>query len=140
MADYSNISSEQDLQGLLDEGKINVEDYQQLLTAMQTSSQDGEQTPEPEPKQKDSKQKLALIGFCLMLAGFVLPIMLYCIVELVFLANNPDLYFRTLPFLMGVLMEIAALTIAIIAWPERLAKVTLITIGIAIVLGILTIV
>jgi hypothetical protein len=137
MVDYSNVSSEQELQQLRDDGKITDGEYEQLRDAMQVAPQNSGQAPESAPKQK-SKKKLAIIGFCLMLVGFTLPFLLYYIIEQIVQASDPNVSLALWPWLlMGVVLEITALTIGIIAWPEPFAKATVIWIGILIVLGVL---
>ena len=138
MADYSNISSEQELMQLRNEGKITDDEYEQLHTAMQASAQNSVQTTEPAPKEEKSKRKLAITGFCLMLVGFTLPFILWYIAEQAAQAHDPNMHAAmSLWFFMSVIFEITALTIGIIAWPERLAKATVIPICIVVVLGIL---
>lgn len=138
MTDFSNITSEQELLQLRNEGKITDEEYQQLQAAMRSNQQGEAQTPEPAPKEQKSKPKLAITGFCIMLAGFTLPFMFWYFAEYLAQQHHPNSHAVIAPwFFMGILFEITALTIGIIAWPHRLAKATVITLCIVIVLGIL---
>ena len=138
MTDFSNITSEQELLQLRNEGKITDDEYQQLRDAMQSTQQGGAQTPEPMLKEQKSKRKLAITGFCIMLAGFTLPFMIWYFVEQAAQAHHPNRHAAMAPwFFMCILFEITALTIGIIAWPQRIAKATVITICTVIVLSIL---
>ncbi len=72
-----NINSEEELLGLKNEGKISESEYAELLSAMRKPS------PPPEPSESDdeyaSKQKFGKTAFYLLLAGIVVPTIVFFI-------------------------------------------------------------
>ena len=75
MQNASNISSEDELRQLRNEGKINESEYEELLTAMRKSVANEAETPPPQTEKSTSKRKLGMIAFVLMLVGIILPAM-----------------------------------------------------------------
>jgi len=77
MEDISNVSSEEELLQLRNEGKISEDEYEELHDAMRKSTKlDVEPSPAATDKPK-SKRKLGKTAFTLMLAGFILPALGY---------------------------------------------------------------
>jgi len=75
MEDVSNVSSEEELLQLRNEGKISKDEYEQLRSAMRKSTKLDVETPAAGVEQAKSKRKLGKIAFCLMLVGiFVVPV------------------------------------------------------------------
>jgi hypothetical protein len=69
-----NISSEEQLIQLRNEGKISEDEYNDLLGAMKKPPESAAYAPEPQSDKAASKRRLGKIAFYLMLAGIVLPI------------------------------------------------------------------
>ena len=124
MANALNISSEEELLQLRDEGKISEVEYQDLLDAMRKSMQSEPEEPASQSVEAGSKRKVGKISFYLMLAGFVLPVV--CILLLFVVGWFPGLYFLGLWFFLGVVMEIAALGTGIAAWADPFGKAAVI--------------
>lgn len=77
MEDLSNVSSEEELLQLRNEGKISEDEYEQLRGAMQKSAEVETTASLPEKDEKKSKRRLGKIAFRLMLLGFIVPIVAY---------------------------------------------------------------
>jgi len=120
MENVSNISSEEELLQLRDEGKISEEEYQDLLDAIRKSMPSEPEEPASQLVKAGSKRKLGKISFYLMLAGFVLPVV--CILLLSVVGWFPGLYFLGVWLFLGVVLEIAALGIGIAAWADPFGK------------------
>ena len=71
MENVSNISSEEELLQLRNEGKISDAEYQDLLATMRKPSPNGDEDAAPEIDKAKSKRKLGKIAFILMLLGIV---------------------------------------------------------------------
>ena len=77
MQDISNVSSEEELLQLRNEGKISEEDYKELRGAMRKSTKLDVELPTAGTDKPKSKRKLGKTSFTLMLAGFILPALGY---------------------------------------------------------------
>ena len=77
MESVSNISSEEELLRLYNEGKISENEYEQLRAAMQKTPQADVESVIIETDKVVPKRKLGIIAFILMLAGIILPILIY---------------------------------------------------------------
>jgi hypothetical protein len=73
MEDISNVSSEEELLQLRNEGKISKDEYEELRSAMRKSTKLDVEAPTAAVDKAKSKRRLGKIAFCLMLAGIVLP-------------------------------------------------------------------
>ena len=73
MENLANISSEEELLQLRNEGKVSKEEYAQLRSAMRKSANLDVEAPTAGTDKAKSKRKLGKIAFTLMLAGFILP-------------------------------------------------------------------
>jgi hypothetical protein len=71
MENVSNISSEEELLQLRNEGKISEAEYQDLLDSLQKATKVHIEPTTPEIDKAKSKRKLGKIAFCLMLLGIV---------------------------------------------------------------------
>jgi len=123
MENVSNISSEEELLQLRNEGKISQYEYQDLLSAMRKPSPSSDEEAAPEIDKAKSKRKLGIIAFVLMLAGIVLPVVCILLLYVVgwFLPLNLFFKFGIWLFL-GVVLEIAALGTGIAAWANPFGK------------------
>jgi hypothetical protein len=79
MESVSNVSSEEELLQLRNEGKISEEEYEQLRAAMQKTPQAGVESGIPETDKAIPKRKLGITAFILMLVGIILPVIIYVI-------------------------------------------------------------
>jgi len=77
MEGLSNVSSEEELLQLRNEGKINEDEYDQLRSAMRKSTKPEVEPSNAEADKAKSKRKLGKIAFTLMLTGFILPVLGY---------------------------------------------------------------
>jgi len=133
MENLANISSEEELLQLRNEGKISEDEYEELRDAMQKSTKLDVEPPLAATDKPKLKHKLAKIAFILMLVGMILPAFCFLLVIRVI----PLVISRSmiLPWLISsVGLEIAAFVIGVIAWPDVLAKTTVVTISFIIVL------
>ena len=73
MENASNVSSEEELLQLRNEGKISEAEYNDLLHLMKTRPAEPEEAPSYADK-STSKRKIGKIAFALMLAGVVIPL------------------------------------------------------------------
>ena len=120
MENVSNISSEEELLQLRNEGKISETEYEELREAIQKTPTPDIRSEVPETNKAKSKRKLGITAFVLMLAGIVLPVV--CILLLSVVGWFPGLYFLGLWLFLGVVLEIAALGIGIAAWADPFGK------------------
>lgn len=137
MANASNVSSEEELLQLLNEGKVNEAEYQDLLEAMRKTSPGGDEKLAPEIDQSESKRKLGKRAFILMLSGFILPSLCFFIIEAL---APPNAGAAIGPwFFLGFALEITALTMGIRSWEDDYGKTAAITSGVIIIVAILLI-
>jgi len=120
MENVSNISSEEELLQLRNEGKISDTEYEELRETLRRTAGPDIGPDVPEISKAKSKSQLGIIAFVLMLAGFVLPVV--CILLLFVVGWLPGLYFLGLWLFLGVVLEIVALGIGIAAWSSAAGK------------------
>jgi len=138
MENVSNISSEEELLQLRNEGKISEAEYQDLLATMRKPSPNGDEDTAPEIDKAKSKRKLGKIAFILMLVGFVLPAICFLAVEMLAQATAENAGAAIAPwFFIGAAFEIAAFVMGVISWPDVFGKATVITISVIVVLVLL---
>ena len=138
MEDISNVSSEDELLQLRNEGKITEAEYQDLLDSLQKATKVHIEPTTPEIDKAKSKRKLGKIAFILMLVGFVLPTICFLAVEMLAQATAENANAAIGPwFFLGAAFEIAAFVLGVIAWPDVFGKATVITISVLTVLLIL---
>jgi len=125
MENLSNVSSEEELLQLRNEDKISEEEYEELRSAMRKSTKLDVEPPTAVTDKAKSKRKLAKIAFVLMLVGIVLPVVCFLVFE--YPTSRPDIGPWFLFF--GLPLEIAAFVMGVLAWPEVLAKATLIAVS-----------
>jgi hypothetical protein len=110
MDNISNISSEEELFQLRNDGKITEDDYNDLLDAMRNRPADDGIYTNVTGKSK-SKSKTGKIAFLLMLVGIILPFSFYLIIGTL---APPNAGATIGPwFFLGLILEIAALVIGI---------------------------
>jgi hypothetical protein len=136
MKDSSNISSEEELIQLRNEGKISEDEYNDLLKAMRTRPVGKGIHTDVTGKPK-SKSKTGKIAFLLMLAGIILPFSCFFIIETL---APPNAGAAIGPwFFLGLALEIAAVTMGIKSWSNDYGKAATVASGIIIVLAVLLI-
>jgi len=137
MENVTNISSEEELLQLHNEGKISETEYQDLLTTMRKPSPNGDEDTAPEIDKVKSKRKLGKIAFYLMLAGIVVPIVIFFICFPITSGGEVVVIFSSCFFFPCVLVEIAAFVLGVIAWPDVYGKATVGAISALLVLALL---
>ena len=130
MENVSNVSSEDELLQLRNEGKINESEYEELLSTMRKSVSNEAEIPPPQMEKSTSKRKLGKTAFVLMLVGIILPAICFIAVERLAQTSDGNMHAAIGPwFLLGVVFEIAAFVIGLIAWSDVFGKATVITIS-----------
>ena len=114
-----NISSEQELKQLLEEGKISEEEYEQLLDAMQNKPESSIQQIDSAIAKNKPKNGLGIIAFILMLAGVIATVMIFV---LILIGMVPSFAIRLL--LLVCVVEILALILGVIAFSSGWGKAT----------------
>ena len=138
MENVSNVSSEEELLKLRDEGKISEDEYKDLLATMQKTAKIDTGPAALEIDKTKSKHKLGKIAFVLMLVGIILPVVFYLVADAAAQAHDANMRAGIGPwFFLGVAFEIAAFVMGVISWPDVFAKATVITISVLTVLLIL---
>ena len=136
MDNISNVSSEEDLQQMLEDGRINQQEYEQLRTALQSPAKKQVESPPADADKATSKRLLGKIAFGLMLAGlFILGFYVFgAAAKISFsrIAAAPLLF-------LEIATLISAIVVGIIAWPDIFAKAAVITSAILLVLTALCI-
>jgi len=158
MENISNVSSEEELLQLRNEGKISEDEYEELRSAMRKSTKPDFELPPVAAESPKSKRRLGKIAFYFMLAGIILPAVWYfgMIRRPAVSIPAPTKYvvgpngekatapageeFAEVtvgetrhgwpPWLTGLILilEIAAFVMGVIAWPDVFAKATVVTI------------
>ena len=137
MEDLSNVSSEEELAKLLDEGKISEAEYRELLAAMQKRTEGGGESATTATERGKSKRRLGKIAFALMLVGIIGPFLLYFVVHLLAPPQpNACLNVGTL-LLPAIALEVAAFAMGIMAWPDVFAKAAVVGSGFSVVVLLL---
>ena len=136
MEDISNISSEEELLQLRNEGKISEDEYQDLRGAMRKSAKLAAEPPAVAADTTETKRKLGKIAFYLMLGGIVLGPVCYLVFGcMIFPTSRPE--HGSWLLMVGLPLEIAAFVMGLIAWPDPFAKATVVTVSVLLVLLIL---
>jgi len=183
MENTPNVSSEEELLQLREQGKISEEEYEELRSAMGKSSKLDVEPPTAATDKPKSKRKLGKIAFTLMLVGFILPTLGYGLTMIregvqreatpirvssdqkLTNSTNTENLRKLKPrelkqrvdelkgateakssafvamlavwFFLCVALEIVAFALSVIAWPDVLAKATVVTISFIVVLAFL---
>jgi hypothetical protein len=121
-----NISSEEQLLQLRNEGKISEAEYNDLLGAMKKHPESTAYAPEPQSDKAASKRRLGKIAFYLMLAGIVLPIVSFFVCFALTGGGEGDVIFSGC-LILCVLLELPAFVFGVISWPNSFGKASVIT-------------
>jgi len=136
MENLSNVSSEEELLQLRNEGKISEDEYEELRGAMRKSTKLDVEPPTAGTDKAKSKRKLGKIAFYLMLVGFVLGPVCYLFFGcMIFPASRPE--HGPWLLLLGLPLEIGAFVMGVIGWPDVFAKATVVTVLVFLVLLVL---
>jgi hypothetical protein len=127
MENISNISSEEELLELRNDGKITETEYQDLLETIKKSPAKGVDSSVLRGEIPNSKRRQGRIAFYLMLGGILLPIVSFFICFAITGGGEGDVIF-SICFLISILIEIPALVLGVISWPDSYGKTTVITI------------
>lgn len=129
-----NVSSEEELLGLRNEGKISEAEYQDLLSAMRKPSSTPVEVPAPQSDKAASKRRLGKIAFVLMLVGVILPT--FCLFTVELLAGNIVDADIVPWFAIGLnFFGIAAFVLGAISWADVFGKATVIITPVVVVFG-----
>ena len=127
MENISNVSSEEELLQLRNEGKISEDEYGELREALQKGTQVDIEPVAPETDKSKPKRKLGIAAFVLMLAGIILPGLCYFAVDILAKATAENAYAAIGPwFFLGLVLEIAALGTGIASWADPFGKAAVI--------------
>jgi hypothetical protein len=121
-----NISSEEQLIQLRNEGKISEDEYNDLLGAMKKPPESAAYAPEPQSDKAASKRRLGKIAFYLMLAGIVLPIVSFFVCFALTGGGEGDVIFSGC-LILCILLELSAFVFGVISWPDPFGKASVIT-------------
>lgn len=136
METLSNISSEEELLQLHNEGKISEGEYNDLLAAMRTSSPDDIEDFACGTNGGGTKSILGKIALCLMLAGVAVPFLCYFAVALGS-GSNANVDALQLSFYTGFACEIAAFVLGHISRRDPTGKAAMISASVLAVLYII---
>jgi hypothetical protein len=128
MKNVSNISSEEELLELRNEGKISEAEYRDLLETIKKSPTKGADSSALGVEIPDSKRHQGKVAFYLMLTGIVLPIVIFSICFAITGGGEGDIIFSVCLFL-SVLIEIPAFVLGVIGWRSAYGKAAVITIS-----------
>jgi len=131
-----NVSSEQELRKLLEEGKITQEEYTDLEEAMRKSRVVNSQSAIQQTDKPKSKRKLGIAAFVLMLAGIILPIMSFFVCFSISGGGEGDVIFLGC-LVLCVLLEISAFVFGVISWPDVFGKAATIASFLILIAGFL---
>lgn len=127
MANALNISSEEELLQLLEEGKISEAEYNDLLGTMRKSMPGEPEEPATQPDKAGSKRRLGKIAFYLMLAGIILPSIGFVFSSAATGWGEMDVIFDAC-FFACVLLQLLAFVFGVVSWPDVFGKATIATI------------
>jgi hypothetical protein len=131
MESVSNISSEEELLQLRNEGKISEDEYEQLQAAMQKTSQVDVKSSTLKTDKTIFKHKLGITAFVLMLAGIILPVVIYIICWIMIAIDTLTYIDKDTVILLSLLAfiptELAALGTGIASWSNPFGKATTIS-------------
>jgi len=127
MYNISNISSEEELLELRNDGKISEDEYQDLLATIKKSPAKNVDTSTLQNNFGESKRKQGKIALYLMLGGIVLPIVSFLICFAITGGGEGDVIFSICLFI-SILIEIPAFVFGVSSWPDNYGKATVITI------------
>jgi hypothetical protein len=127
MANALNISSEEELLQLREEGKISEAEYNDLLGTMRKSMPGEPEEPATQVNKAGSKRRLGKIAFYLMLAGIILPSIGFVFSSAATGWGEMDVIFAAC-FFACVLLQLLAFVFGVVSWPDVFGKATIATI------------
>lgn len=135
MKNASDISSEEELLQLRAEGKISDAQYEELLGAIRKAPSKEQPESATQASECKAKHKGGRIAFTVMLVGFVLPVICFLALQMsapenVGISIGPWFY-------LSLALEMGALVMGILAWPDMFAKAAVITIAVVTVIALL---
>jgi len=136
MENASSLSSEEELLGLRNEGKISEGQYQELLGAVRKTPQKEQAEAVTESDEWKSRHKRGKIAFTLMLAGLVLPVTCFLAVQVLAPQGASPVILGPW-FILGLALELTAFVMGTLAWPDLFGKAAVITIAILAVIVVL---
>jgi hypothetical protein len=122
-----NVSSEEELLQLRDEGKISEAEYNDLLGAIRKPAPSKPEKPASQLDIARSKRRLGKIAFYLMLAGIILPGIGFIFSSAVTGWGDMDVIFDAC-FFACVLFQLLAFVFGVVSWPDVFGKATIATI------------
>jgi hypothetical protein len=138
MENASNVSSEEELLTLRNEGKISEDQYRELLGAVRKAPAKEVQVSPAETSESRSIRKRGRFAFILMLLGPVVSVACFLALQKLQMSAPQNASVRVdLWFLPGLALEIAAFVAGILAWPNTFGKATVITISVFAVFAVL---
>ena len=142
MNSVPNVSSEEELLQLRNDGRISQAEYSDLLKAMKTPPAKSEARILDTDRSK-AKRRQGKIAFTFLLVGIILPVVCYFTLEIL-IATGPNVHPTIAPwFFLGLAFEIAAFVLGVISWPDVFGKAAALTTSVLfvliVVLAILTI-
>ncbi len=127
MEKVSNITSEEELSQLRDEGKISEAEYQDLLDTIKKSMPSEPEEPPTQVNKAGSKRRLGKIAFYLMLSGIILPGIGFVFSSAATGWGEMDVIFNAC-FFACVLLQLLAFVFGVVSWPDVFGKATIATI------------
>ena len=135
MENTKNISSEEELLELLNEGKINDDEYHDLLSAMRKPKTELHKYELPEDIKERwyrNKNLAGIVSIILSLAGILLPLIHILLFFETMRQNNQI----NSPFYGVVMIEICACVLGFVSWKTKYGKVGATISSIVIILSI----
>jgi hypothetical protein len=142
MNSVPNVSSEEELLQLRNDGRISQAEYSELLNAMKTPPANSEARILDADRSK-AKRRQGKIAFTFLLVGIILPVVCFFTLEIL-IATGPNVHAIIAPwFFLGLAFEIAAFVLGVISWPDVFGKAAALTTSVLfvliVVLAVLTI-
>jgi hypothetical protein len=129
MQTIPNVSSEEELLQLREEGKISEAEYQDLRSAMSRSTPAPEEPIQTQPSDAAAKHKRGKTALTIMFFGLALPALGFGILALMLARPNQSVAIGPW-FFLAVAFQIVAFALGVSAWPNAYAKATVITISV----------
>ena len=129
MGNALNISSEEELLQLRDEGKISEAEYHDLLGVIKKSMPSELEESVSRLDEAGAKRRLGKIAFYLMLASFILPGIGFFFSSAATGWGEMDVIFDAC-FFACILFQLLAFVFGVISWPDVLGKATVTTISV----------
>ena len=136
MNSVPNVSSEEELLQLRNDGRISQAEYSDLLKAMKTPPAKSEARILDTDRSK-AKRRQGKIAFTFLLVGIILPVVCFFTLDIL-IATEPNTHAAIGPcFFLGLAFEIAAFVLGVISWPDAFGKAAAIASAVIVVLALL---